>query len=690
MLKALRKYNKWILVVGGTLLMLAFLVQPAINQLSGDPNSRPWAKLDGRTLRARDSIRAQREIQALEMLTFGQFPRGVGVVDRDVRHWVLLAHEAREGGFGGEAGDGAEFLPALLGGLQMEEQYRRFGIDWRAFAESVPGVMAEYNRLVEQAAGFIPQMTAQVSREHGMTESEIHAALSRLRGIIRMQEAYLEAARVSDRRAALTGRRTRDAAWVEYAFIPASLGAATLPDPDEATLAAHVEKFKGTKPGEGEFGIGYLLPERVKLEWLTLDAEAIEGAIDPDPVAVNKRYLQDNRQTYKGDFAAERANVVRDMKAERVAEVMQEAHRAIQAEVLKVTRRLEPDGRFKVLPPDWGAQRPKFEAIAAAVVEQVKKSLDLTIPLPTVTIRAADWVTRNEVSSLDGIGFSAMQSGTLRRPFAEVVFGVRELRPPGSPDVESTLAVQVGVPIVESPFQGPDGDRFYVTVLDARRESAPDSVDEIREDALSNSKKLRAYEGLSARVEEFRSLAAADGVAKVVDLVKPPEPKPEGSEPGAEAPKPDPSAPAPALRTRISVTREQVSGGAPDLGDVDVQEVRDAILGAAAALDPLAPPEHIDPVAGTVAIAVPRKLGVVVARIVALRPLTREAYRQSDPTLETTTRGLELMKKDDRATPRDYPFSLTRLLERHTWVSDESGEDEQPPGDEPAPASGNG
>ncbi|MFM9994543.1 MAG: hypothetical protein ACKVU4_01945 [Phycisphaerales bacterium] len=689
MLKALRKYNKWILVIGGILLMLAFLVQPAINQLSGDPNARPWAKLDGRTLRARDSHRAQREIQAVEQLTFGLFPGGVGVVDRDVRHWVLLAHEASEGGFTGEAGDGAEFLPTLLAGIQMDQ---RFG-NWRGLAESFPSVMTVYNQAVEQFAEAVPRMIAQASREHGLSESEIHAALSRLRGIIRMQEAYLEAARVSDRRAALTGRRTRDAAWVDYAFIPASVGIEAVPDPDEATLAAHVEKFKATKPGEGEFGVGYLLPERVRLEWLTLDAEAIEAAINPDPVAVNKRYLQDNKQKYKGDFAAERAGVVRDMKAERVAEVMQEAHRAIQAEVLKVTRRLEPDGRFKKLPADWAAQRPRFEPVAAVVVEQVKKALGVTIPLPTVTVRAADWVTRTDAASLDGIGFSAMQSGTLRRPFVEVVFGVRELRPPGAADTESTLAVQTGVPIVEAHFQGPDGDRFYVTVLDARRESAPDSLDEIRATAISDYKRIRAFEGLAARADEFRSLAVAEGVRKVVDLVQPPEAKPREFTPDlgeVDATNSDAGKPAPALRTRVSVTREQMTAAASDLGDVDVQEVRDAILGAAAALDPLAPPGHFDPATATVTVPVPRKLGVVVARITALSPLTREAYQQSDPTLESETRGRELMSEADRRVPRDYPFSLTRLLERHTWISDEPEEDEKAPGNEPVPPSGNG
>lgn len=674
MLKALRKYNKWILVIGGTLLMMAFLVQPAIQQLGGDPGSRLWATLDGKKLRQRDAAQAAKELAAIEELTFGVFPSGVGVRDRNVRHWVLLVHEARLGGFLGEADDGIQWLPTLLADLQMERQYP--GFDWRRFAEGNADIgrqlMAAYNQVVEQASATVERLIVRVQREHGMTEHEVRVALSKLRGVRRMEESYLGAARVSDARAAEAGRRTRDAAWVDYVFVPASVGVTAVPEPTDAELAAHFDRFKGVKPGEGEFGIGYLLPERIKLEWLTLDAAAIEKSIVLDPVAVNKRYLQDNRRTYRGDFAAERANVERDMKAERVDEVMREAHRTIQAEVLKVTRRLEADGRFKKLPEDWPSRRPRFEAIAPLVVEQVNKATGISIPLPAVTVRAADWMTREDLAAVPGLGSSAAVTGTLRVPAVEALFGVRELAPPDTPRAaESTLAVQVGVPIVETAFTGANGDRTYATVLDARRESAPDAVDDIRTRAVEDLKKLRSYESLASRVEEFRSLAAASGLQALVDLVSPPKPPADPPAPaGPDAASPDaakPEAPAPAVRTRVQVTRERVQGFAPDRADVDVPVVREAIMRAAETLDPLAPPGSFDPAATMLAVAAPKRLGVVVARIIALAPLTLEAYRVADPVLEATTRAGELIADD--GTFRDTPFTLRRLLQRHSFVA---------------------
>ena len=40
MFKFLRKYNKWILAVGGTLLMIVFLIPQAFTSLSGETSLR--------------------------------------------------------------------------------------------------------------------------------------------------------------------------------------------------------------------------------------------------------------------------------------------------------------------------------------------------------------------------------------------------------------------------------------------------------------------------------------------------------------------------------------------------------------------------------------------------------------------------------------------------------------------------
>ncbi len=672
MLKALRKYNKWILVIGGTLLMIAFLVQPAIQQLQGDPGARLWATLDGQKLRTRDYQLAGSELKAIERLSLGYYPANLGIEERDgPRHWVLLVHEARQGGFVGEAEDGGGWLPELQAELQMRQQFG--GRDWRTLAAQNPEIGRllndQYTRLLDELTATAPEHIADTASRVGLTVEQVRQALAKVRGVMRMHNAYVSAARVSDRRAANQGRRILDAAYVDYAFIPASVGVGAVADPDDPTLGAFFDAHKSLKPGEGEHGIGYLLPERVKLEWLTLDAAGIETAVVLDPVAVNKRYLQAGKTRYPGEFAAERANVERDMKQERVTEIMQEAHRTIQAEVLRVTRRLGPDGRFKRLPADWESQRPKFETIAPVVVEQVKKSTGVTIPLPTVNVRAAEWITRDRIPALEGVGQSSLQTGNLRIPFPDAILRVRELLPPGA-DPEIAVPLQVGVPMVEAYFTGPGANRSYVTVLDARAESAPDSAAEIRDQVVADYKRVKAYEALAGRVEEFRTLVATEGFTKLLDMFAPPSD-------AADQARPD-------FRTRQRVTRLQAPA------DVNVEALRQAVMSAAAGLDPLAPPDQFDASKATVGVPIPSKLGVAVARITALEPLTIERFRLSDLMIAAEEQSEELRPGGDWT---DRPFSLARMLERHSFVSGETGPDlEEEAGETPSqpPASSGG
>ena len=52
----------------------------------------------------------------------------------------------------------------------------------------------------------------------------------------------------------------------------------TLCPPAEA-LQAQFEKFKATKPGEGDLGAGYYQPARFKLEWLKLDRDEFSATV---------------------------------------------------------------------------------------------------------------------------------------------------------------------------------------------------------------------------------------------------------------------------------------------------------------------------------------------------------------------------------------------------------------------------
>src|SRR5262249_43833321 len=151
----------------------------------------------------------------------------------------------------------------------------------------------------------------------------------------------------------------------------------------------------------------------------------------------------------------------------------------------------------------WDQRRPRLEQVAQVVAAEMKRA-GMPIPLPEVTIKGS-WLTEQELTQLPGIGFSTLRQGGLVKGFGEVVSWTREL---GGTDT-GPIAVQVNVPVTENYLADAQGNRYYITVLGTRAESAPDSVDEIRDKAVKDFKQLRAFEALKARTEEFRSAAVS-------------------------------------------------------------------------------------------------------------------------------------------------------------------------------------
>ena len=96
MFKFLRKYNKYILAVGGTLLMITFLIPVAFESLlpAAGQQRATWAQVGPDKVTVADLTQIQQELQLLQALP----PlRGVGTIDQ-AGHWYLLVREAESAG----------------------------------------------------------------------------------------------------------------------------------------------------------------------------------------------------------------------------------------------------------------------------------------------------------------------------------------------------------------------------------------------------------------------------------------------------------------------------------------------------------------------------------------------------------------------------------------------------------------
>ncbi|MFO0834953.1 MAG: hypothetical protein U0638_08285 [Phycisphaerales bacterium] len=608
MVKVLRKYNKYILVVGGVLLMVAFLMPTAINEFRTDPMKRVAAHIGDQGIRQRDLFDAEMNYRAIKHVMPAFLAGAIGTPIVDGSHWYLLVREARAGGFIGGEQDGKDWeLPKILLAQEIARQ------QFKEYADFMWQQGQTRDNLLKMAEQYMPGVINRASNETRLRPDQVYTALAEARGIERMRTAFEGAARFSDKRTLIDAAKRFDRAEFDALVIEASAFTHAIPEPTPEQLAAQFEKYKNTKPGEGDTGVGYLLPARVKLEYLTLDRAKIAEAIQVDPVDVRKRQTVDRTKDPAG-FNAERETVTAQLRNEKVDRIITDADEAIKAEVQRVLRKLPTENGYHVLPADWATTRPSWEAIAQAAVEQVKQRSGVTMPLPTVTVRASDWLTVRDLRQLSGIGMASVRIGARNVAFAQKAVEVKELT--GATDAQmAEVPLQVGVPFVEMPVSDQPGNHYYFTILDSRAESSAASVDEVTKQAIEDFKRLAAFDKLTSEAANFAALAAKDGLSALAKLVNEQMPKKEGE-----------STPMGAVEPLKNLTLNRVMTIQAPHRALDDQAFRDAMMAVASKLDPLKAATEMAPEERIVHVSNPKLSTLVIAQLAAHRPLTQEDW----------------------------------------------------------------
>lgn len=613
MLKFLRKYSKWILVVGGSLLMVAFLLPQALQSLGQGAGNRTLMVVDGRRVKADEFFEKTRGYTLVSTLLGQSALPQEGIESRN--HWYLLVEEARRSGLIGGPQSGERFISQYA-----DRVVRRF--ESQAGQSMGPGFSDDLALQLNQGIDSIANGETDISA----TREQILQALAEFAGVLRLKDSWVDLARVSDRRVKVEGRRVRDIATVAYRVYPAGEYDGEIREPTDEELLEHYQTYKDTRPGEGEYGVGYLLPPRVKLEWVTFEALPVLRAVTVDPVEVERLMLtrgdDPELATLTEDNARRRIQSnLRDREFERV---MRAVEQAVAGQVALAKRTLPEDGDFRVLPDDWASKRPSLEDVATKAAERVSLSTGVEIPPGKVTRRVDGWLTAADLAQVPQFGAARSPDGSSA---PELVLSVRELAPAAS------TGLQVGL-LSETPLIGPDGARIFFRVTEARRESPPDSMEEIRDDVVRDWRAIRAFEELRERTAEF-----AFGYAS------------------GDVPPPDADAQIPTTDSFATVTRERALTPAGSL--IDTEAFCSAAMDAASSVDASVDPESIPVEERTFAVALPEALSVVAGKVTRVSPLTREMYRDSHGQL------VLMVVADERArTDAPDPYSWESMSER--------------------------
>lgn len=369
-----------------------------------------------------------------------------------------------------------------------------------------------------------------------------------------------------------------------------------------------------------------------------------------------------NRTEFPGEFAAEKPKVEAKLRENKVQLVLEEADRAYRSRVKAATRKLAVSGGVKQLPEDWASTRPTMESLAQDLVVAVENATKIKMPLPAVTVRAAEFIPLDDLRNLGPIGYAQFSIGGRQGSFPQLVARTHELDPAdsGGPQV----GVPYDFPVVDSTTR----DVSYFTVLDAKGESPAESLDEVRADVVRDVKLTEAYEKLKTSAPTYQALAVTDGLEGVARLFETP--------PAAGSPPGTPATPLPIDR-RVVISKMQNDFRFPQLDD---QGLRDAVLATLHTLGPDTRPTPENLVLRTIYHMLPSKLSLAVIQITGQRPLAVEDMRLIGDREVGALQQREL--RDALTENSRSPFSYAAMKNRLMYKP--AAGEKDPAGEQPA------
>lgn len=598
MFKFLRKYNKWILAVGGTLLMIVFLIPQAIEglaQSAGTARATRAVVVDsaGRetTITAGQWEQINAEFDLINRRSqFGPLIPAVGNLE-NASHWFLLAHEAEQAGLVAPVG-ASQISASLLGGDP-------------------------------RTAG---------------------RAVAKLEGIYRLLGLYQSAGAVSDHRLRQYARRMLHQAEIEAVVIPASPDESNY-QPTEAELQAQLVAYGSLRPGEGNMGFGYRMPHRVKLEWLAVPAQTVRNAIAQsgqiDNVALRAHWMRElrNNRTSLPPMTddPEIPETVREHLLDRLTQEQLQAISRFAHDQFRANRRglVQRDGYF-ILPDDWAQRRLSFTAISQEIQNR------FSIESPEYHATGERWLVFDDLDELPGIGTATTDRfGSRERDLYDLVSGAVEF------GLATSIQVQRGV--ASPPLQGRDGSVYFFRIVDVDVSRPPHSVDEVRDQLVSDLQRKSHFEQLVGLRSGIEQLARTDGLlAAAIEYGYPMSSVPVTLTDIGELDR----------QFQMGEALRPVPSRIPGIG-VD-RDVVDQIIDLALELPTNVAIDELPIEQRVFAIAVEDSLSVLVFQIRQSRPLTRELFAMSAETIRAILLNEELGMNRVREA-----FSLETLTKRH-------------------------
>lgn len=514
MFKFFRTYNKIILVVGGCVLMVAFLIPQAVTMFAPNP-----AKESIGTMHGQKVVRGQAQSAAQELSLLRQLPFGTGMITDSEIAWLMIQADAKEMGLYASDREVDLALQAInydqerllelatnrrttVATIQnivrrwlIAEQYRQtvMGTAYRDPRGGSPSLAVNRLQSINQS---LQQMQQLGNLPPQFRNQFIQFAIAEANGTRRLS-APLLAHFIQDNYASVTGR---------VALIRPDLEAAA--EPDEATLTEVFETYKNNLPGQGQpFPFGYMIPDRVKLSYLQVPMREVQAQVSVEYLDVLDAYKA-NPQRFADELGEAPNTPTSEAVAQLTAELTDRKAELLGSKISATVQSLLAENQRGQSQVDGYLELSEdFEPLAwDAIVKAVEDTHGVTLQ----TMGNPDeWIAVTDLESLPGIGQSMIGEGRDARPFTTYVSATKTLVEDPS-QVLRSLRTQVSV--ASKTLRGFDGNRYLFRLTDAQTAHAPESLDEVRERVAADAKQIAAYEQLIAGAESWKTMTVAEGI----------------------------------------------------------------------------------------------------------------------------------------------------------------------------------
>jgi hypothetical protein len=492
--KLLRKHSRTLIIVFMSLLLVAFLVPNSITNMtrSGGGSAIAVGEVYGEKVTTQDLDRTESELNIV---------RRVGVqllVPQDPVLAYLMAREAEQAGI-------------RVGRDEVKQLLIRGGIS------------DERLRMVQNFAGC--------------SYDTIYDIVGRWLAADRLRRFQTAALGKSLPREKVAYRNQNQQAIARLSLIPVDAFVDQIPEPTEEELAAFFEECKGRPMNhtETQLEFGYLYPDRVRLEYLTVDPTAVQPTIKLKGIQVQQFFEQNRGRYTKPDPQATPAPsgkvpqipMTFDEAQEQVRADLRKA-RAIE-EAQKIVNEMQMDAHrpWVTAPRDEeGFARPVDGGVVSFEELQQRYSRDFKVQHGTTDL--LDSAGLRTVPGLGNARYAAGQQALLVPDLAMRVEGLLDDPQAALQGGMPVLSINEPAPVVmrwqfdraigrQLPYQA-----YVFRVTEAKPSAPPASIDEVRDRIVGDWKLVQAFELARVRAEQLAAAAAevglTDAVAQATDL----------------------------------------------------------------------------------------------------------------------------------------------------------------------------